>query len=105
MRILMLMLATALPFTTVSAAPLAPPVRIAATVTGKACKPIAPQWARFKDNPFLRPSNEPTRFDLHQAVVRSLDGCPVPAILRQDVDDARLRNVQPDKSPTRLLTR
>ena len=104
MRIPMFVLAMALPFAIVSAAPLAPPDRIAAT-TGKACKPIAPQWARSKDGGFLRTLNEPARFDLHQAVVRSLDGCPVPAILRQDVDGGRLRNVQPDKSPTRLLTR
>lgn len=102
MRISMFLFATALPFMTVSAAPFAPTGRIA---TGKACKPIAPQLARSKDGGFLRILNEPARFDLHQAVVRSLDGCPVPAILRQDVDGARLRNVQPDKSPTRLLTR
>lgn len=104
MRIPMFVLATALPFAIVSAAPLAPPVPIT-TTTGKACKPIAPQWARSKEGRFLRPSNEPTRFDLHQAVVRSLDGCPVLAILRQDVDDARLRNVQPDTGLLRPLTR
>ena len=103
MRISMFVLATALPLTIVSAAPLAPQERAAAT--GKACKPVTPQWARSTGGRFLRPSNEPVRFDLHQAVVRSLDGCPVPAILRQDVDNARLRHVQPDKSPTRLLTR
>jgi len=76
-----------------------------AAVTGKNCKPIAPQMALSKEHPFLRNLNEPARFDLHQAVVQSLDGCPVPAILRRDVDESRSRDVPRDRGSVRLLTR
>jgi hypothetical protein len=106
MRISMFLLIAAMPMALVSAAPAQSiPKTSAAPIPEQACKPLSPQWARGADGAFLRDSNTPVQFDLHLAVARSVDGCPVPAILRQDVDGSRTRNVAPDQGAVRLLVR
>ncbi|HZF42967.1 MAG TPA: hypothetical protein VEZ48_06120 [Sphingomonadaceae bacterium] len=106
MRISMFLLVAATPMAVVLAAPAQSISRTSvAAIPGKTCKPLSPQWARGADGAFLRDPSQPVQFDLHQAVARSVDGCPVPAILRRDVDETRARNVTPDRGAVRLLVR
>lgn len=49
--------------------------------------------------PLFRPQ-DPVSFDLHLAVWRTVDGCPVPAILRRDVDDAERGPARADEGST-----
>jgi hypothetical protein len=106
MRISMFLVVAAMPMTQMSAAP-APSTSTTsvAAFPGKACEPLSPQWARGANGAFLRDPSQPVQFDLHQAVARSVDGCPVPAILRRDVDESRTRNLAPDRGAVRLLVR
>lgn len=72
----------------ISAAPEAerPSARSNAGATNdRVCAEISPRHARSNVRIFNGPEVDAT-FDLHHAVVRKVDGCIVPAIVRRDVD-------------------
>lgn len=72
----------------VSAAPTAKPrlpAPAAGPATGRVCPEIKPHVAKTGVRLFDGPAGAAT-FDLHQAILRRVDGCVVPAILRRDVD-------------------
>lgn len=59
--------------------------RDAGATNDRVCAETAPRLARSKVRIFNGPEADAT-FDLHHAVVRKVDGCIVPAIVRRDVD-------------------
>lgn len=71
----------------VSVAPAAEPLRkpAAVPIADQPCPTTAPRFAEREVRIFNGPAGD-VSFDLHQAVVRHVDGCIVPAILRRDVD-------------------
>lgn len=66
----------------------------AAQATAPAIKPAAPpkrcetpaRLARANDGGLIRRSDRPIPVDAYQAMYRTIDNCPVPAIYRRDVD-------------------
>lgn len=73
-----------------SASPLfaAPPQARSAPAT--TCEKAQPRLARTGDGMIVR-ADDPAVFDLHVAMLRKVDGCIVPAILRRDVDGGGAR--------------
>lgn len=78
----------------------------AGAASDRVCAEPGPRFARSK----IRILNEPgadATFDLHHAMVRKVDGCIVPAIVRRDVDargDApRAREDEPSREPPSLV--
>lgn len=48
----------------------------------------------------IRRSDDPIAFDLHHAMVRTVDGCVVPAIVRRDIDGGATNGKRGDRKPT-----
>lgn len=82
-----LLLVAAIPFLASAAPPSKPPGRVN-VVTGEVCM-TPPLRSAHSAGDMLRRSDEPVTFDLHHAVLRRVDGCIVPAILRRNVDGGR----------------
>lgn len=103
MRLVLLLLAASTPLTLSAAPAQRADLRVmpGAVQAPDPCAGITPRLARSPGGGLLRTTSEPITFDLHQAVVRRIDGCIVPAILRKDVDGGRSRILVPglDRQP------
>lgn len=82
-----LILLAALPLLPLAAAPPSAPASSKSASAGQTCVKPQPRLAETATNRIFR--DEPVAFDLHAAMVRRIDGCIVPAILRRDVDGGR----------------
>lgn len=85
MRLSVACLLVALPFTPITAA--APPsgAQQGRQVANKACVQHQPRLAQSGQVRVVKHPGEFPPADLHHAVVRRLDNCPIPAIVRRNV--------------------
>ena len=84
MSVRLVLAATSLPLL-LAAAPPRPNARVD-PATKEACRTLEPRMTRTVVGDMLRRGNDGVTFDLHLGVVRHVDGCVVPAVLRRDVD-------------------
>ena len=93
-----LLLVAAIPFLASAAPPSKGPGRVS-PITGEVCMTPPLRSAHTTDG-MLRRSDESVTYDLHHAVVRSVDGCIVPAIVRRDVDGRATKGTRPNPKRT-----
>lgn len=93
MRLPMILFAATLPFALAAASPAKPePTTPRAPIfSKKVCEQARP---RLATGGRLWRGGDAATYDLHLAVVRTVDGCIVPAILRRDVDQGRSGGVR-----------
>jgi len=87
MRIIIGLVAGLLPVSATLAEPPAPAARVLSPYSNstRICPPLAPRLARGKEGRLFRQFDYAAPVDLHLAVDRRENGCPVPVIVRRNI--------------------